>query len=842
MTDLYWQDTTGSAQSAFYLDDIALLAGSVSPPPAVGPGLTINVGADRHAINDDIYGINLLPDEGLATELRLPVRRWGGNSTSRYNWQNDTFNTGNDWYFENIPQDNLDPALLPDGSTTDRFVEQNRRTATRTLMTVPMIGWVAKRRTSGHPYDCGFRISRYGTQPFTDPWDTDCGNGVAGSGTNLMGNDPTDTSTAIGPSFVSAWISHLVGKYGTAANGGVAYYAFDNEPMIWSSTHRDVHPQAPTYDEIRDRTTQYGAAIKAADPSARTLGPVEDGWCRYLYSMADQCSPGADYQAHGSIPYVAWYLQQMRNYEQHHALRILDYFDLHYYPSADSVSLSSAGGTATQALRLRSTRSLWDSTYIDESWISDTASGGVAVRMIPRMKQWVADNYPGTKVAISEYNWGGFEHINGALAQADVLGLFGREGLDLATFLGEVPATQPGTFAFRMYRDYDGSGHGFGDTAVQSSSTDQGVLAVYAAQRSADGALTILVINKSANNLTSLLALTGFNPQTNASVYRYSSASLAAIEHAADQPVTAGGFTATFPASSITLFVVASAGNAGSYTLSVALSGSGSGRIESADGHIHCGTSQTVCSASYGISANVTLTATPNPGFAFAGWSGACNGTNPSCPLIMDATQSVTANFNSALISQSITFDAVPSVIVGGTGTVSATATSGLAVTFSSTTPGICTVSGSTVIGVAVGTCTIAADQAGNSIYSAVPQVTRNFSIAPSSGIVSPSPPTIISITAAHGSATLNLSSPNSNGGSAIVAYSATCTANDQFTKTASGSGLILTVRGLKGGSHYSCTARASNTSYTSSASAAQTVIPLPGGGNITPVLMMLLD
>ncbi len=60
---------------------------------------------------------------------------------------------------------------------------------------------------------------------------------------------------------------------------------------------------------------------------------------------------------------------------------------------------------------------------------------------------------------------------------------------------------------------------------------------------------------------------------------------------------------------------------------------------------------------------------------------------------------------------------------------VSASATSGLAVTFSSTTPSVCTVSGSTVTIAATGTCTIAADQAGNANYNAAPQFPQSFTV-----------------------------------------------------------------------------------------------------------------
>jgi hypothetical protein len=364
---------------------------------------------------------------------------------------------------------------------------------------------------------------------------------------------------AIGPSFVADWIVHLKSRYGTAANGGVLFYNLDNEPMLWNSTHRDVHPQPTTYDEMRDKTFAYAAAIKQADPSAKTLGPVLWGWCAYFFSALDDCSSGSDYQAHGNVAFVPWYLQQMKAYEQVNGVRLVDYLDLHYYPQANHVALSSAGNPATQALRLRSTRSLWDSTYVDESWIDDMNWEGDTVRLIPRMKQWVTTNYSGTQLAITEYNWGALDHINGAVAQADVLGIFGREGLDLATLWDPPDAEQPGAYAFRMYRNYDGAHHAFGDVSVRAASADQGKVAIYAARRSSDHALTLMVINKSlTQTLTSSIGLSHTESITRAAVYRYSAADLKAIVRQADQIVTGGSFSATLPASSITLFVTSS--------------------------------------------------------------------------------------------------------------------------------------------------------------------------------------------------------------------------------------------------------------------------------------------
>jgi hypothetical protein len=88
---------------------IVILALAAAPDhsasAATGPALSVDAGADQHAISPLIYGMNFA-DEALAQELRLPLNRWGGNSTTRYNWQIDVHNTGSDYYFENIPDGN----------------------------------------------------------------------------------------------------------------------------------------------------------------------------------------------------------------------------------------------------------------------------------------------------------------------------------------------------------------------------------------------------------------------------------------------------------------------------------------------------------------------------------------------------------------------------------------------------------------------------------------------------------------------------------------------------------------------------------------------------------------
>src|SRR5262249_31150456 len=153
--------------------------------------------------------------------------------------------------------------------------------------------------------------------------------------------------------------------------------------------------------------------------------------------------------------------------------------------------------------------------------------------------------------------FGGLEHINGAVTQADVLGIFGREGLDLATMWDPPSANQPAAYAFRMYRNYDGQGHMFGDTRVQATSNDQGKLSVYAATR-ADNVLTVMVINKTTSGQTSTLNLANFNSGV-AQVYTYSAANLNQIvRRSPDLTLSANSVIYTYPAQSITLLVIPS--------------------------------------------------------------------------------------------------------------------------------------------------------------------------------------------------------------------------------------------------------------------------------------------
>jgi hypothetical protein len=287
-------------------------------------------------------------------------------------------------------------------------------------------------------------------------------------------------------------VHHLVSRFG-GGQGGVRYYAMDNEPDLWSTTHTDVHPTRMGYDDMLANFEDYATMVKERDPQARVLGPDVSGWVSYFYSDLDRGNDSfashADRKSHGDQSFLPWWLAQVARADAARGSRSLDLLDVHYYPQAKGV-YSDAKDPLTRERRIRSVRSLYDPSYQDESWINEP------VKLIPRLKAWVADSYPGTGLAITEYNWGGEHDSSGAVALAEALGVFGREGVQLATYWTYPPPDSPAGAAFRLFRNFDGHGANFGDRSLPVASGDSRV-AAFAASHSGNGEVDVLLVNES---------------------------------------------------------------------------------------------------------------------------------------------------------------------------------------------------------------------------------------------------------------------------------------------------------------------------------------------------------
>jgi hypothetical protein len=542
--DGFWiQDRTGTTQAVFYVDEITLIGGTPPPP---GP-VTIQVDANlnRHPINPLIYGTAYASTAQLL-DLNAPLNRYGGNNTTRYNWQMNADNRANDWYFESIPF--ADQA----GEVGDTFIQNSKNGNAQPALTIPIIDWIAKVGPNREKL-ASFSITKYGAQTGNDAqWFPDAGNGIRANGQFVTGNDKTDANVPNSVGFQQAWLQHLISRWGNSANNGLRYYILDNEHSIWFSTHRDIQPTGATMDEVYARMRDYGAMIKNQDPNAQILGPEEWGWSGFLFSGYDQWYAPShnwtypDRAAHNNMDYMPWLLQQFKTYEQTNGRRILDVFTLHYYPQGGE--FSSDVSSAMQARRNRSTRSLWDANYTDESWINDK------VKLVPRMKDWVSQYYPNTKIGLTEYNWGAENHINGATAQADIYGILGREGMDMAARWTTPDAATPTFKAMKMYRNYDNQNRGFGETSVSAVVPNADEVSAFAAVRSSDGALTVMVINKIASSAATTINLANFVHNGTSEVWQLTSANQ--IDHLANTSVSGNALNVSLPPQSITLFVV----------------------------------------------------------------------------------------------------------------------------------------------------------------------------------------------------------------------------------------------------------------------------------------------
>lgn len=508
-------------------------AGGLGPVDVV---LTVDVTTGRHAISPLIYGYNA----GSTTASDRPsVVRVGGNRLTAYNWENNASNAGIDYCNQNDGTFGA-AGSAPGGAFTPALLDARAR-GTAVIVTVPIQDYVAADDDDlgddgAGPPSCVGDVQNSGPGYLT---------------TRFVGNHPRKgsafsltPSTSDGAVYQDELVHFLVSGYSDVP----VFVSLDNEPDLWSSTHVRIHPAPVTYAELVQRNLDYADAIKDASETTKTLGFVSYGYAGYINLQA-----APDASAHGE--FLSYYLDQMSAGETSTGHRLIDYLDLHWYPEARGTGgrISASNNATSEDARVQAPRSLWDPTYEEVSWIFEDAVHG-PITLIPWLKGRIATHYPGTGLAITEWNYGGGDHISGAIATADVLGVFGREGVDIAT-IWQLRTSEPFTRAgLRVFTNFDGAGGAFGTTSVAAATSDLERVTIYASQR-ADNQLVLVILNKAHAALTAGLDLGIAATFMTASRYQLDG-DAATITHEADVTRTgAGGFRLSLPASSVTVLV-----------------------------------------------------------------------------------------------------------------------------------------------------------------------------------------------------------------------------------------------------------------------------------------------
>ncbi|MDP3500509.1 MAG: glycoside hydrolase family 44 protein [Myxococcales bacterium] len=445
--------------------------------------LEVRSNRGRHAISPLIYGTN---QPANPTRNRYALLRLGGNRLTAFNWENNASNAGSDYQFQNdgyLSSSNVAGALLTDRLTAARSI------SAALLATVPIVDFVAADKNGGGDVrnsGPNYLTTRFKQNRHTKP--------------SPISLTPDSSDAFVYQDEFVAWVR---------ANAGTTpvLFSLDNEPDLWSDTHAEIHPAALTYVELTTRSIDYAKAIKRAWPDAPVTGFVSYGWNGYvnLQNAPDRAGKGE---------FIDYFLAQVRMAEQAEGKRLVDYLDLHWYPEARGGTVRIIGrdvSAASITARVQAPRSLWDPSYVESSWIVQTLNNQ-AVRLLPRMREKIARLNPGTKLAFTEWNYGAGDHISGAVATADVLGIFGRDSVELATHWKLNGAEPFADAAFEAFRNFDGQGGAFADTSLEATSSQVAMASIYASVDAANPGRTVLVvINKDITARTA--AITVAHPQ-----------------------------------------------------------------------------------------------------------------------------------------------------------------------------------------------------------------------------------------------------------------------------------------------------------------------------------------
>jgi hypothetical protein len=557
-------------------------------PDDPGPGdlkFTISAAGAAKPISPYIYGVNFYGSSGFTNPVTLD--RLGGNRWSAYNWETNASNAGKDWHYQNdsylFPAGQSNP--LPGASVLGSL--QSAAANNRGLVvTVPMAGYVAADANGTQIEKAQFapsvrfkevqakRSSIYpGSLPFSDP------------NSPNPPDPPNESDNYVFTDEFVNWVEK------TRQPDQQVFYSLDNEPALWGDalpanfqssnwnqpnqpgrTHPEIHPYAPTYTEMRDKTIAHAGAIKDVNPNAIVFGGVGYGWAEFnsLQSapgaVTTPSHPGGDQG--GELNYYEWLLDQVHKEEVAQGRKLMDVLDLHWYPEATgggtriSFDNSANPSAALVQARVQAPRSLWDPTYTETSWITNCCSGG-PIKLLKHVQRDIADFNPDTKISVTEYNYGGGRHISGGVAQADVLGIFGTEGVFAATAwpIDSGANSQFTAGGFKMYLDYDGAaGDGkYGDLAIDAATDNISQSAVYASLDSDDPTRMVLVaINRTTAAKDVALQVTAERRFEVAEVYQLTSASANPVRKADLSIDLVNAFHYAMPAMSVTTLVLRS--------------------------------------------------------------------------------------------------------------------------------------------------------------------------------------------------------------------------------------------------------------------------------------------
>ncbi len=541
--------------------------GATPAAPAANVIITINPAVSK-PISPYIYGTNFYSGN-TAPQPGFTLDRAGGNRWTAYNWINNASNAGSDYFYENDDYlcNGSCNAAIP-AEAVRQVIADDENAGLASLVTLQLQGYVSKDTTvvqvpRPFPDLTYFRPvvakkSTASSAAFTPtPPDASVDNNVY----------MDEFAWALDEKFASQDI------FGATATHPV-FISLDNEPDLWNSTHEEIQGGTNVSSAaFINKTVALATALKDLSKNSQTpaghfskvviFGPVNYGFNGIWGWQGD---PTLNPTPNGANWFADKYLAGIKAASAGYGAPLVDVYDFHWYSEATDgsgnrvINLNQPTLTDAQVQAIvQSPRSLWDPTFKENSWIANNVLGG-PIYILRRLQAKIDAENPGMKIAITEYENGGFNHIAGTIAQADNLGIFGSEGVFAANFWPPSGTYSYTLAGFRAYRGFDGGNANFGDTSLQTTSSSVQDVMVYASTDSAaPGRVVLVAINRSASAQTT--AINGLALSGTAHLYQITAASAQAQVSGGQPvaPVAAGSMavggasmTITLPALSVT--------------------------------------------------------------------------------------------------------------------------------------------------------------------------------------------------------------------------------------------------------------------------------------------------
>lgn len=531
----------------------------------------VDLAAAGGVVSPYIYGVSHGDAETLH-EMGVTSRRMGGNLSSVYDWRTGYTSAGADWFFENRkaletphPQENWWVVMH----------RENKKYGMKSFFTLPS-EWVAKDDTSS-----GFPKSVYPNCEQFAPDRAEACNGKLkekdkeGKPIELRCSKehPTQNGKYVGVEYNVELVKYCVkdAGFGRADQGGIDVISIDNEPMLYTQTHRDIWCQGFSYDDFWERTKKYAELIRQADPSAKIAAPGLWGWTAYVHSSADldyrvehglgwdKMDQLPDFKKYG--PFARDFMRRCAEYKKKTGRDLIDIFVFHGYPMTPKLGWDQQAAFVhptpeLQEFRVRDVRKFWDESYRDpETWMGKESWANGNIAYVPLMKRWMKEVGWDVPIAIGEYDHAGPEgglEISAAVAQAESFAAFARAQVSYAMYWADPRKHGPSYFAFKMYRNPDGKRTAVGDRFIVAEVSEADSVSVYVFKDTQRKVASLLILNKRASKGVRLTVDLGVDvPAQKAAQYEYSSANLKAIGELPPLDVSGKSVKLSVPAMSI---------------------------------------------------------------------------------------------------------------------------------------------------------------------------------------------------------------------------------------------------------------------------------------------------